>query len=72
MKPRAELFIELEQVLYNIEQVERQINTKIQDTTYYLLFGRGHKHFEHDKEIRIKALAYWKRRCNRILTNLKY
>ena len=72
MKKRLELIEQLEQIQSNIEQVEKQVNQKIEDTTFYKLFGHGQKHFEHDKEIRIKALAYWKRRFNRTLKKLYY
>ena len=69
---RIELIEQLETVQENIETVERQVNKKIEDTTYYYFFGEGSKEFEHDKEIRTKALAYWKRRFNRIINELKY
>ena len=72
MKNRLELIEELEQVQYNIEQVEKQVNEKIEETAYYRIFGEGNKEFNHNKEIRIKALAYWRRRFNRILNNLYY
>jgi len=69
---RLELIEQLEQVQQNINQVETQINNKIEDTFYYKIFGNGSKEFEHDKEIRIKALSFWKRKHSRILTELKY
>ena len=69
---RLELIEQLEYIQENIETVERQVNQKEEDTTYYKFFGYGQKHFEHDKEIRTKALAYWKRRFNRVLNELKY
>jgi len=69
---RIEIIEQLERVQENIIDVERQVNQKEEDTTYYQFFGYGQKHFEHDKEIRTKALAYWKRRFNRILNELKY
>ena len=72
MKKRIDLIEDLEQVLYNINMVEKQVNFKLEDTPYYQIFGRGQKDFEHNKEIRTKALAYWKRRFNRILNELKY
>ena len=73
MKKRLELIEELEKIQYNIETVERYINLKIEDTTYYQVFGtKDIKGFEHLKEIRIKALAYWKRRFNRTLKKLYY
>jgi hypothetical protein len=62
----------LEQVQTNIEAVERQVNQKIEDSTYYKFFGHGSKEFNHDKEIRTKALAFWKRKFNRILNQIKY
>jgi hypothetical protein len=69
---RLELIEQLEQVQSNIETVEIQVNQKMEDTTYYRIFGEGKKEFDHDKEIRAKALLYWKRRFNRIITELKY
>ena len=69
---RLELIEQLEQVQENIETVENQLMMKEEDTTYYRLFGYGQKHFEHDKEIRTKALAFWKRKFNRIINELKY
>ena len=69
---RVELIEHLEAVQENIETVERQVNRKEEDTPYYQLFGIRHRGFEHDKEIRVKALAYWKRRFNRIINELKY
>ena len=69
---RKELIEILEQVQSNIERVERQVNYKLEDTPYYQIFGRGHKNFEHDKEIRKKAYAFWIRKFNRTLELLKY
>ena len=69
---RLELIEQLEQVQENIETVEIQINQKMEDTTYYRIFGHGHREFEHHKEIRTKALAFWKRKFNRIINELKY
>jgi len=69
---RKELIEILEKVQSNIETVEKQINQKVEDTTYYKIFGSGQKHFEHDKEIRKKAYAFWIRKFNRTLELLKY
>ena len=69
---RLELIEQLEAIQENIETVERQVNQKITDTTYYKFFGNGSSEFEHDKEIRVKAYAYWKRRFNRIIRELQY
>jgi hypothetical protein len=69
---RLELIEQLEAIQENIETVERQVNQKITDTTYYKFFGNGSSEFEHDKEIRIKALAFWIRKFNRTLEKLKY
>jgi len=69
---RLELIEQLEQVQENIESVEKQVNQKLEDTTYYRIFGEGAKEFESDKELRKKCLAYWKRRFNRILAELIY
>jgi hypothetical protein len=69
---RLEYIQKLEQVQENIETVEKQINKKIEDTAYYRFFGNGSKDFYHDKEIRKKCLAYWKRRFNRILLEIGY
>ena len=69
---RIDLIENLEQMLYNINHVEKQINMKIEDTTYYKTFGKGHKKFKHNKEIRTKALAFWIRKFNRTLEQLKY
>jgi len=59
----------LEVVQGNIEAVENQLNYK--KTQSYMIFGTNEE-WAHDKEIRTKALAYWKRRFNRILNELKY
>jgi len=67
---RLELIEQLEDVQYNIETVERQVRQKIEDTTYYKFFNTGQTRFYHDKEIKTKALAYWKRRFNRIISQL--
>ena len=64
---RLDLIEELEQIQQNIVTVEDQVNRKIEDTPYYKIFGHGNADFEHDKEIRIKALAFWKRKFNRTL-----
>jgi len=72
MKTRLELIEQLEYVQENIVIVQRQANRKIVDTPYYQIFGEGQKNFKHDKEIQIKALAYWIRRFNRILDELRY
>ena len=63
---------ELEIVQNNIFIVEAQIHSKIEDTTYFKVFKEKPKDYEHNKEIRTKALAYWKRRYNRILKELQY
>ena len=68
---RLELIEQLENVQYNIEIVERQLNQKKEDTAYYKIFGLPASNFEHNKEIRTKAYAYWKRRFNRIINLLK-
>ena len=72
MYNRKELIEQLDKVQYNIEDVERQVNQKIEDTKYYKLFGNGSTEFAHDKEIRTKALAFWKRKFNGIIKELKY
>jgi len=68
---RVELIEQLEYIQANIEQVEKQINEKYQDDKFYVFFSTEAK-FNHLKEIRIKALAYWKRRFNRVLNELSY
>lgn len=69
---RSERIEVLEQVQSNIERAERMVNIKEEDTYYYRLFGTPKESFAHDKEIRVKALSYWKRRFNRELEKLKY
>ena len=69
---RLETIEVLEQVQTNIEVVERQVNSKIEDTPYYRFFREGSKEFAHNKEIRTKALAFWKRKFNRLLSQIKY
>ena len=69
---RQQFIEQLEEVQYNIETVERQLNEKYEDTFYSKLFGSGQRDFELNREIRTKALAYWKRRFNRILNELNY
>ena len=68
---RKELIEQLEQIQANIEAVERQVNNRIEDTTYYRLFGTEGE-FYHLREIRTKALAFWIRKFNRTLNQLKY
>jgi hypothetical protein len=69
---RLKLIEMLEAIQENIQTVETQVNQKIEDTTYYKFFGKGNKHFQHDKEIRTKALAFWKRKFNRVTEQLIY
>ena len=70
---RLELIQQLESIQYNIQIVEQQVNQKITDTTYYQFFGYGNESdFHHLKEIRTKALAFWVRKFNRALKQLKY
>jgi len=69
---RIDLIEQLEQIHYNINEVERQVNQKVEDTTYYKLFGVIHPKFKHLKEIKTKALAFWIRKFNRVLNELKY
>lgn len=69
---RKKAIEQLEVIQENIETVERQVNQKITDTNYYKIFGHGAKEFEHDKEIRTKALAFWKRKFNRLLISIIY
>ena len=68
---RVELIEQLEYIQANIEQVERQVNEKLKDNNHYIFFSTEER-FNHLKEIRTKALAYWKRRFNRVLNELKY
>jgi len=70
-KNRKELIEELDLVQYYIEIVEKQVNAKLEDNPYYMYFDRQ-REFEHIKEIRVKAYAYWKRRFNRIIRQLQY
>lgn len=66
---RQELIEQLLQIQINIETVARQIS---QETPpYYKMFDRFSE-WEHLKEIRIKALDFWKRKFNRILKQLTY
>ena len=69
---RLQLIENLERIQENIETVEKQVNFKIEDTPYYKIFGRGQKDFEHNKEIATKAYAFWVRKFNRTLKQLKY
>jgi hypothetical protein len=69
---RLELIEMLETIQENIEIVQGQVNQTIEDTSYYLFFGEGSKEFYHDKEIRTKALAFWKRKFNRVTEQLIY
>lgn len=66
---RIELIEQLAQVQENIETVERQLAEKM--PAYYTLFSRVWK-WNHLLEVRAKALAYWKRRFNRIILQLGY
>ena len=69
---RLQLIENLERIQENIETVEKQVNQKMEDSTYYKLFGEGQKEFEHNKEIATKAYAFWVRKFNRTLNQLKY
>ena len=70
---RRELIEQLDKVQWNIETVEKQVNQKLEDSNYYKIFGYGKEsEFYHLKEIRTKALAFWKRKFNRIIKELKY
>jgi hypothetical protein len=69
---RLDLIEQLGKVQENIEIVEGQVNRKEKDSTFYKFFGHGSKHFQHDREIRIKALGYWMRKFNRITQQLIY
>ena len=68
---RIELIEQLNSVQYNIELVEKYANQKLENNIYYKIFG-SEKEFYHNKEIQTKALAYWKRRFDRILKELAY
>jgi hypothetical protein len=69
---RQETIAVLSDIQLNIEIVERQVNQKIEDNPFYGLFGNGSKEFEHNKEIRKKALAFWKRKFNKTLVSIIY
>ena len=71
MKKRIELLWEAEHIQGNIEQVDRAVNDKIDNNPYYKWFATTQK-WNHRQEIKKKALAYWKRRFNRVLNELKY
>jgi hypothetical protein len=66
---RLELIEQLEAVQENIEAVENQLASKM--PLHYEMFGKE-RNWKHVIEIRTKALAYWKRRFNRILLTLGY
>jgi len=68
---RKELIEQLDKIQWNIETVEKQINVKIENSPYYKYFGRESE-FYHIKEIRTKAYAFWIRKFNRTLNQLKY
>jgi hypothetical protein len=66
---RLDLIEQLETVQNNIETVQRQL---VEDMPmYYETFGKA-KQWEHLLEIRVSALAYWRRKFNRILLKLGY
>ena len=71
MKSRKELIEELEQINYNIITVERYLSQKLEQNSYFLIFGTRSQ-FEHKQEIQTKCLAYWQRRFNRVLAKLSY
>lgn len=66
---RLELIEELEAVQSNIETVESQLNQT--QPAYYSTFGKTEQ-WKRLLEVRRNALAYWKRRFNRILLKLGY
>jgi len=66
---KLELIEELETVQENIEKVERQIAQR--PSFRHVEFGKMNEYY-HIRSIRTRALAYWKRRFNRILLKLGY
>ena len=66
---RLELIEQLVTVQENIEAVQKQLASPMPG--YYSLFGKE-RNWTHVLEIRTKALAYWKRRFNRIILTLGY
>ena len=66
---RSELIDQLGQVQFNIEQMEKRIN---QEPSFYYVESGHMERWNHLIEVRKKALAYWKRRFNRILLQLGY
>ena len=69
---RTELIEQLEKIDTNIKVVKYQINIKVEDSAYYLFFNEVDPNFNHIKEIRTKAFAFWVRKFNRTLEQLKY
>lgn len=69
---RIELIMNLEIIQDYIEMYESLINQKVEDTTYFQLFGDEPRNFKHEKEIQTKARKYWIRLFNRTLNELKY
>lgn len=68
---RQSLIEVLSRIQSNIEQVERQANQTIEQNSYYQIYGTVSQ-FEHRQEIKKKALAFWKRKFNQTLNQIKY
>ncbi len=66
---RETLIQQLDQVRYNIKLTERFMAQPI--PYYYSEFGHLSR-WQHKLKIWAKCLAYWKRRFNRILNELRY
>ncbi len=66
---RLDKILQLKTVQENIEHTEHYINQEI--PPYYSEFNKLHE-WNHKIEIWKKALAFWKRKFNRIIDELKY
>ena len=58
---RLKLIQKLEAIQEKIETIEEQVNHETIDSMFYRFFRDRETRFLHDKEIKTKALAFWKR-----------
>jgi len=67
---RLEQIKKLSEVQHNIQIVEGSIN-HLKASEYYRIFSNEEQR-QHDIQIQIKCLEYWKRRFNLIIQSINY
>lgn len=61
----------MDNIVRYIKQIEAWLSKKEEETPFYMMYGRSGAYI-HDREIKTKALAFWKRAFNRRLEKIKY